>query len=487
MVFDFENTYIHLPPSFYAEATPTPVSNPHFIAWNKNLAEELGLRNSKLSEEQLALFFSGGKLPHGSQPIATAYAGHQFGHLSPVLGDGRALLMGEVIHSDGHRYDIQLKGAGKTPFSRGGSDGRSPLGPVLREYIVSEAMFRLGVPTTRALAAVGTGEVVYRERDLPGAVFTRVASSHIRVGTFEYFAYRNDSQGLETLLKYSVERHYSHIKESSNLPLDFLKEVVKAQAHLIAHWMSLGFIHGVMNTDNTSVAGITIDYGPCAFMDYFNSIQVYSSIDRQGRYAYGNQPAIASWNLVKLAEALILLYPQADRKSAVQKFEEQLEAFLTLYFSEWLKRMSWKLGLTNYTASDRELVKMWLSYLEKEKLDYTSSFRELSQYIDSPIKSEKLKKTDELFAFETRWKTRIHEQNASPQAIKERMDKLNPVYIPRNHNIEKVIEEGEKGNFAPFHELNEVLKEPYKGDSVQEIWSRPPQPYEVVKETFCGT
>ena len=483
--FPFDNTYVHLPKRFYAEVTPDPVSDPKLIAWNEPLARELGLSLNLLTEKQLAAIFSGNSVPKGAHPIALAYSGHQFGNFTPQLGDGRAVMLGEVISQDGSRYDIQLKGSGVTPFSRNG-DGKSSLGPVLREYIVSEAMFHLGVPTTRALAATTTGDTVYRNEPIPGGVFTRVAASHIRVGTFEFFAARNDQDGLLRLLNYSVERHYPEIKDKPNLPIAFFRKVVSLQATLIAHWMDVGFIHGVMNTDNTSVAGITIDYGPCAFMDTFNTDQVFSSIDHQGRYAYSNQPPIAQWNLARLADALLPIV-RSEKTEAIKVFEKELTNFKKLYESQWLQRMRSKLGIVTEEPQDFKLISAWLEYLEKEELDYTLSFRRLSGLFDESPKNHSFKKTPQFDEFENKWKARLKRQAIDRSEVTKQMKKRNPIYIPRNHQIERAIQSALKGNFSVFQEMSHVLSKPFEEQAGYETYLTPPLANEKVHETFCGT
>ena len=374
---NFDNTYARLPEHFFARVEPEIAPGPKLLAWNTELAEELGLSGLAGSEERLARIFSGNELPEGAEPIALAYAGHQFGHFVPQLGDGRAVLLGEVIkRSNGQRFDLQLKGSGQTPFSRRG-DGKSSLGPVIREYLLSEAMYRMGVPTTRALAAVQTGESVYRDTILPGGVLTRVASSHLRIGTFEYFAARQDLDALRTLADYAIERHYPEVKETSHPLVAFFGKVVEAQAALVAHWMDIGFIHGVMNTDNTAISGETIDYGPCAFMDEFDINKVFSSIDQDGRYAYGQQASIGQWNLVRLAECLLLL---GDDQ---QLFEAEFARYHDLFEHHYLQRMRRKLGLTSEEPGDRSLINEWQQHLQDHALDYTLSFRRLSTRIDA--------------------------------------------------------------------------------------------------------
>ncbi|MCB1170604.1 MAG: YdiU family protein, partial [Leptospiraceae bacterium] len=388
----FDNTYTSLPEKFYVRVQPEQVPRPQLFAFNDELARQLGLDLSSQTEDQRAALFTGQSLPEGASSLSLAYAGHQFGQFNPQLGDGRALLLGEVLAVDGERYDIQLKGSGATPWSRGG-DGKSWVGPVIREYIISEAMHHLGVPTTRALAAATTGERVFRESPLPGGIFTRVASSHIRIGTFEFFAARRDTESLKILADYSIDRHYPQCKEAENPYLAFLEEVGRNQAALVAKWMSLGFIHGVMNTDNMAISGETIDYGPCAFMDSFSNDRVFSSIDRGGRYAYGNQIRVAQWNLVQLANCLVPLV-DSDSNKAVEKLQQRLGPLWAIYDEEWLKAMTAKFGIFEPRPEDAEMVRAFLSYLEEQQLDFTIEFRRLAECTaptcseDSPEENE---------------------------------------------------------------------------------------------------
>ena len=377
-MINFDNTYLNLPDIFYAKSIPAKVSNPSLLEFNSEFAsEELGLNLEYLNEYELANLFTGQVLPDSASSIALIYAGHQFGQFVPQLGDGRALLLGEIVTPKGHRYDIQFKGSGKTPFSRNG-DGKSTLGSVIREYIVSEAMHFLGVPTTRSLAAAVTGDLVYREQPLPGGVFARVASSHIRIGTFEYFAARNDLESLKLLVNYSIERHYPDIKDQENIYLSFLQKVAYSHAYLVAHWMSFGFIHGVMNTDNMSISGETIDYGPCAFIDNFAFKRVFSSIDQYGRYAYSNQIPIAKWNLCRLASCLTP-FIHNDKKQAITICEDSINSYFHIYEEKWIEAMGKKFGLFSSQTEDQALINNWLQYLEDEDRDFTLSFRKLSE------------------------------------------------------------------------------------------------------------
>ena len=470
---NFDNSYAALPQAFHAAVCPDVVPAPVLLGWNEGLAHELGLATADYDEVQLALIFSGADALAGSQPISMAYAGHQFGHFVPQLGDGRAVLLGEVVTDVGHRFDIQLKGAGRTPFSRGG-DGKSWLGPVLREYILSEAMHNLGVPTTRALAAVATGEDVFRESELPGAVFTRVAASHLRVGTFEYFARQNDSESLQILADYAIDRHYPAVKDEQSSYTGFFRCVMERQAELIAHWMSIGFIHGVMNTDNTSISGETIDYGPAAYLDEFRFDKVFSSIDTRGRYAYANQPTIAHWNLARLAETLLLIGAEK------QELEAVLASFPDQYAADYLALMAPKLGLFETEAADAKLISDWLQYLHDHALDYTLSFRELA------LRTEALDEA-RFGSFETSWRQRIERQGKTPAEISALMNSVNPLFIPRNHRVEQAISEAVDGNLTVFDEMNTVLTQPFTEQPDFAHYAQAPEVRERVTRTFCGT
>ena len=484
----FDNSYARLPPRFYAEVAPTPVEAPRLIRLNTPLALQLGLDPDWLKGPDGVAMLSGNDVPAGAASIATAYAGHQFGGFSPQLGDGRAILLGEVVGQDGKRYDLQLKGAGPTPFSRRG-DGRAALGPVLREYIVSEAMAALGIPTTRALAAVLTGEVVRRETLLPGAVLTRVASSHLRIGTFQFFAARGDVEALRLLADHVIIRHYPACTGEGRF-LALLEAVVAAQAALVAQWMTIGFIHGVMNTDNMSIAGETIDYGPCAFMDAYHPTTVFSSIDEHGRYAYANQPPIARWNLTRFAETLLaLLDADIDKavpiaQAALDRFDPQFQAHLIAGFRR-------KLGLATEEAEDVELIRTLLETMQHGEADFTLVFRRLSEEAaqDSADAWRSLFKDPAAFdAWEGRWRQRLLKEAASAEARRDAMLRVNPLFIPRNHLIEAVIEAAvERGDFAPFETLLEVLARPFDAQPGREDHARPPEMHERVLATFCGT
>ena len=469
---NFDNSYAALPQVFYATVSPNEVPAPVLLGWNQELALELGLASSDYDEVQLASVFSGSVALDGSQPISMAYAGHQFGCFVPQLGDGRAALLGEIV-TDAGRFDIQLKGSGRTPFSRGG-DGKSWLGPVLREYILSEAMHHLGVPTTRALAAVATGETVYRESPMPGAVFTRVAASHLRVGTFEYFAARNDMESLKTLADYAIDRHYPEVAGEKSPYVEFFRRVVERQAELIARWMAIGFIHGVMNTDNTTISGETIDYGPAAYMDEFRFDKVFSSIDTYGRYAYANQPAIAQWNLARLAETLVALDAKKDELEAV------LAMFPDHYESQYLALMGPKLGLYDVQEADAELIAEWLKYLNDNGLDYTLSFRELASRADALDETR-------FGPFETKWRRRTGSQGRAPAEISAFMNSVNALFIPRNHRVEQAISEAIGGNLTVFNDMNTALTQPYTEQPGLSDYAKAPRPNERITRTFCGT
>ena len=485
-MIQFTNSYDQLPSAFFSNVAPAQFPEGSLILLNHELAGDLGLELSGLSPDELGQLFTGQQIPKSSNPIATAYAGHQFGNFVPQLGDGRALLLGEIISPEDQRFDIQLKGSGDTPYSRNG-DGRSSLGPVIREYLVSEAMHHLGAPTTRALAACLSGERVFREKPLPGGVFTRVASSHIRIGTFEYFAHMGNLESLKTLLDYSIDRHYPSLKNAENKALAFLEEVAMAQAKMVASWASFGFIHGVMNTDNMSISGETLDFGPCAFMDNFAQSRVFSSIDRQGRYAYANQIPVAKWNLYRLASCLIPLVDD-NEQIATSKIQESLTSYLHVYEDQWLEKMAKKLGLFEVKGGDDELVKGFLIYLEEQDLDFTLSFRELGSAAATPIEnSELLPQSASLLKFVEKWQERLKNQKQSQAESIALMDSVNPIFIPRNHKVEEAIVAAIAGDFAPFETFNKVLKTPFTSQPEFDQYQRPPKPEERIQATFCGT
>lgn len=466
----FANTYGNLPPQLFSRMQPTSVTAPSLIAFNHDLAAELGIEHDE-EDTEFARIFAGNALPDGADPLAQLYAGHQFGQWNPQLGDGRALLLGDVKTPKGH-FDIQLKGSGPTPYSRNG-DGRAWLGPVLREYVVSEAMHALGIPTTRALAAVATGDPVYRESALPGAVITRVAASHIRVGTFQVLAARRDMEALEALFHYAVDRHYPEATD----PLSFLNAVINAQAQLVAKWMSVGFIHGVMNTDNCTISGETIDYGPCAFMDEFHPMQVFSSIDRHGRYAYGNQPDIIVWNMAQLATSLVPLMPDTDK--AVKDFTEAVHAMPKLLHSYWRKAFAAKIGLAEPQAEDDELIQDLLRLMADTKADFTNAFRSLSEGDAGTL----LKTSDGFENWHTRWKVRLERENEPFDLMRS----VNPFVIPRNHQIDTMIQSAVNGDYTPFHDLSRVLATPFVASDDALPFTKPPLESERVAATFCGT
>ena len=467
----FDNSYGRLPSHFYTRLKPMPVKAPALIKFNHALASDLGITTA--DDDLLARIFAGNAIPDGADPLAQVYAGHQFGGFSPQLGDGRANLLGEALTPSGDRVDIQLKGSGPTPYSRMG-DGRAWLGPVLREYVVSEAMHALGVPTSRALAAVTTGEPVYREQGaLPGAVLTRVAASHIRVGTFQFFAARRDIKGLQALLEYSIERHYP----DADSPSTFLSAVVSAQAALIPQWMSVGFIHGVMNTDNTTISGETIDYGPCAFLDTYHPETVFSSIDAHGRYAYASQPDVIVWNMAQLATCLVLLMP--DQDAAVEEFTNIIYDMPQVIHANWLKRFGQKIGIDHASEDDLPLITSLLSAMAQNRADFTNTYHALT---DGAARDQFLDPTA-FDTWETDWCTRLKQED-SPDDV---MRAANPYVIPRNHRIEEMIQAAVAGDYAPFERLISVLSKPFDVQSNAAELTSPPLPHEVVQQTFCGT
>ncbi|MGM0784172.1 MAG: protein adenylyltransferase SelO [Pseudomonadota bacterium] len=490
---EFTLHYARLPERFFLRFEPVPVPEPQLVAFNRPLAEELDFDLGRFDAEEAAAWFSGNVVPRGAEPIAQAYAGHQFGHFNPRLGDGRAVLLGELTDREGRLRDIQLKGAGMTPFSRG-ADGRAPLGPVLREYLVSEAMHALGVPTTRALAAVTTGERVFRRVPEPGAVLTRVAASHLRVGTFQYFAARGDVKAVRTLADMAIERHYPRLLESTLAEpageryLALLDAVANRQAALVAKWMGLGFIHGVMNTDNCSVAGETIDYGPCAFMEAYSPTMVFSSIDEEGRYAYRNQPWIAQWNLARFAETLIPLIDD-DQHAAIDKATKVIEAYEPRYEAEWLTVMRAKLGLATQEEGDRELAESFLEALQTGRADFTLSFRRLAEAVESDASGllELFEHGEGIESWLPCWRQRLASEAVTAHEIVARLEAANPLYIPRNHQVQAVIDAAEQDDFGPFETLREVLAAPFSEQSGREVYAQPAEPAERVLRTFCGT
>jgi serine/tyrosine/threonine adenylyltransferase len=484
------STYADLPDRFFARVNPTPVAEPRLLRFNQELSLELGLDCGAFDAETLAQRFSGNVIAPGLPPIAMAYAGHQFGHFVPQLGDGRAILLGEAGDRAGTRRDIQLKGSGRTPYSRGG-DGRAALGPVLREYLVSEAMHALGIPATRALAAVTTGEPVFREKTLPGAILTRVAASYVRVGTFEYFAARGDVDAIRRLADYVIARHYPQVCADEQPYLALLRAVTHAQAALIAQWMQVGFIHGVMNTDNMAVSGETIDFGPCAFMDFYDPAAVFSSIDQQGRYAYGNQPHAAVWNLARLAEALLPLIDSSPER-AVELASEVLATFSTRFAAASLAGLRRKLGLSTEEEGDAGLAEELLDAMQRNQADFTLTFRGLCEAAESEAGDAGVvslfTNPQDYGQWAGRWRTRLLRETLEPRARAAAMRRVNPAFIPRNHRIEQVITAAvENQDFAPFAELSTVLSQPYQVQQGLESYADAPRPNERVLRTFCGT
>lgn len=477
----FDNTYSKLPKSFLENIKPVPVKDPKLIILNKNLAEQLNLDFSKFSDTDLAKMFSGNSLPEGSETIAQAYAGHQFGHFT-MLGDGRAVMLGEHLDKDNNRFDIQFKGSGRTSFSRSG-DGRAVLGPMLREYIISEAMHALNIPTTRSLAVVSTGEDVIREQMLPGAILTRVASSHIRVGTFQYIAATQNADDLKTLFNYTIDRHYPEIKDSKTKALDLLNLLMKKQCELVINWMRVGFIHGVMNTDNMTVSGETIDYGPCAFMDQYHPQTVFSSIDQNGRYSYNNQPRITKWNLARFAECIIPLIDQ-DEQKAISIATETINNFEKLYEEKWLNMMRDKLGLFGEDKDDKHLIFELLTWMENNKADFTNTFCNLMdiQSIKDPIYQNQ-----EYLNWTAKWKKRLEKNNTGKEKYLELMRSVNPIFIPRNHKVEEALKDASENKLETLNQLLEVIKSPYKDNGMLKDYQQPMSNENGNYKTFCGT
>lgn len=476
---NFDNSYARLPDAFFARQAPVPVREPTMAAFNAELARELGVDISGLDVAELAAYCAGNKVPEGAQPIALAYAGHQFGNFVPTLGDGRALLMGEVIDVHGRRRDLQWKGSGRTAFSRGG-DGRSALGPVLREYLVSEAMHALGLPASRALSATLTGERVLREELLPGGVLIRVAASHVRIGTFEYFAARGDLDSLHRLTRHAIERHDPEFAGGEPAALVLLAAVARRQAALVAGWMSVGFIHGVMNTDNMSISGETIDFGPCAFMDEYDPATVYSYIDRRGRYAYGNQPAVLQWNLARLAEALLPLIHDVPEE-AVAMASDVLGRVQGWYLEAWQARLRGKLGLVGAEPADQELAEGLLAVMRGERADFTNTFRSLGA-----IAAGSAVLPPAFGSWIRDWQVRLGRDQQ--EGLPERLRLANPAFIPRNHQVERALAAAvREGDLAPFRRLHEVLRRPFDDQPGASEYGVPPRPEERIGHTFCGT
>ncbi len=481
--WNLDNSYASLPKAFYTRQDLNPVSSPKLIILNDSLAASLGLNVKELQREEGVAVFAGNEIPNGASPLAQAYAGHQFGHFT-MLGDGRAMLISEQITPSGERFDIQLKGSGKTAYSRGG-DGRAGLGPMLREYIISEAMHGLGIPTTRSLAVVTTGDPIYRETEKQGAILTRVAASHLRVGTFQFASRFAEVEDLRALADYAVERHFPDGENAPNRYLFLLQEVIKRQAALIAQWQLVGFIHGVMNTDNMTISGETIDYGPCAFMDTFDPATVFSSIDTQGRYAYGNQAPIAGWNLARFAESLLPLLAD-DEQEALKLAQDTISQFPKLYYAQWLKGMREKLGIFNEEEKDKSLIEDLLNLMKENNADYTNIF--LSLTFDNQDSDSDLFGTEEFAQWHERWEARLERQQESKDASHQLMRKSNPAVIPRNHRVEEALEAAvERGDYSVMESLLQVLSNPYEHSKEQVEYSTMPEPSHRPYRTYCGT
>lgn len=479
--FSFDTTYTNLPKQFFTKLSTDTVGAPDIVVINNELSVSLGLDFSKFNDKELGNLFSGNQLPEGSTPFSQAYAGHQFGYFA-LLGDGRAHVLGEHITPSGRRVDIQFKGSGRTPYSRSG-DGKAALGPMLREYIISEAMHYLGIPTTRSLAVVTTGEPVLRETILSGAILTRVASSHIRVGTFEYAANQLDKKAVESLINYTVQRHYPELENSKNLAISLMQAVMEKQAELIVNWMRVGFIHGVMNTDNMTLCGETIDYGPCAFMDTYDPNTVFSSIDHMGRYSYANQIKVAQWNLARFAETLIEFFDN-DLDIATKKAEEMITYFADTCNRKWMMMMYAKLGLFGSFPGDDQLVYDLLEWMHNNKVDYTNTFLDLSNF-EKPTGTEyQDKKFEEWYAC---WQNRLKKNSKPFKSSICLMKSVNPVIIPRNHIVEQTLDAAYSSDFKPLLDLLSIIKKPYSKNSVDSSYQKPPEPSNSTYQTFCGT
>ena len=486
----FDTTFASLPERFYSYVQPVSVANPSPIINNPTLADELGIDLQWLASDDALHVMAGNQTAMGSAPMAQAYAGHQFGSFNPQLGDGRAHLLGEIVSPNGERFDVQLKGSGPTPYSRRG-DGRSPLGPVLREYLVSEAMAALGVPTTRSLAAIATGETVMRQGPAPGAVLTRIAPSHIRVGSFEYFAMQGDEAGVKTLADYCLQRHFSHLIEHPQPYLALLNEIIERQAKLIAQWQGFGFIHGVMNTDNMLICGATVDYGPCAFMDQFDPDKVFSSIDRQGRYRYNQQPGIGQWNLTRLAQSLLPLL-HSDGERALAGAQQALDDYAKHYGTAYQRVMSNKLGISTPQAGDQALTEQLLAIMTEHKLDFTLCFRYLVDQVATDAEHQPLMDVfiapDELVLWQQQWQKRIATDVQSQVQRYQQMNLANPAFIARNHQVELAIRAAEdRDDYQPFYALLKVVQSPSEYQQSLKGYALSPMPQELVHHTFCGT
>ena len=477
----FENSYLQLPKDMQSKQLPEKVKNPKIVLINNNLSNELGINLSNLDPEYLALVFSGNQLPAGSDTIAMAYAGHQFGHFT-ILGDGRAILIGEHINNKKQRYEIQFKGSGKTEFSRNG-DGKAALGPMLREYIISEAMYHLNIPTTRSLAVVKTDEKVIRETELTRAILTRVASSHIRVGTFQYFAYKKDDESLKSLVNYSIDRHYPEIKNSENIYINLIDRLMDKQIDLVVNWMRVGFIHGVMNTDNMALSGETIDYGPCAFMDKYDPKTVFSSIDHFGRYAYYNQPSITKWNLARFAECLIP-FLDTNKDEAIKIATNKINEFDKKYEKKWLKMMSDKIGLLDTEKEDEVLILDLLQWMHSNKADYTNTFYNL---INEKIFSNQVYDNADFLTWKDRWKMRLSKYKNKMDKVEEKMKFSNPIIIPRNYKVEEALSAAESGDMSLVEILLKALEKPYENNSNLKDFQITEKLNKSGYKTYCGT
>ncbi len=486
--FKFENTFAREMEGFFVPWEGDKIPDPRIVILNTSLAAELGLDAEALYTPAGASALSGAQAPSGASPLAMAYAGHQFGGFSAQLGDGRAILLGELVGKDGHRRDLHLKGSGRTPFSRGG-DGKAVLGPVLREYLMGEAMHALGVPTTRALAAVTTGEQIARNGLEQGAVLARVASSHLRVGTFQFFAARGETEKVRKLADYAIQRHFPDIAKQEDRYLEFFRRVRDAQASLVAQWVNIGFVHGVMNTDNTTISGETIDYGPCAFIDSYDPKAVFSSIDEHGRYAYGNQPVIMQWNLSRFAETLIDLVNPEDNDDAIRQLTNEINAFPVHYQQEWLKGMRAKMGLFKDLPEDHDLANGLLAAAEGQNVDFTKLFRALAGSLRGDAASVRalFDDTAQVDAWLTLYQTRVDHENTSAGARSDAMDKVNPIYIPRNHLVEDALKAAAEGDIGPFHKLSGVLSKPYSPQEGAKRYEEPAPKDAPRHITFCGT
>tara|TARA_B100001123_G_C15274211_1_gene1011504 strand:- start:584 stop:2047 length:1464 start_codon:yes stop_codon:yes gene_type:complete len=477
----FDNTYSKLPGSMLTKLAPTPVKAPELIILNHSLSKVLGLDFSSVSDKQLASIFSGNLLPEGSDSIAQAYAGHQFGYFT-ILGDGRAIIIGEHLSKNNKRFDIQFKGSGKTPYSRN-ADGRAALGPMLREYIISEAMHYLGIPTTRSLAVVKTGENVIRETPLHGAILTRIAESHIRVGTFQFALIAEDKKNLKTLFDYTINRHYPHIKNSKTPAIDLLKIVIEKQIKLITDWMRVGFIHGVMNTDNMTLSGETIDYGPCAFMDLYDPETVFSSIDQNGRYSFFNQPGIAKWNLARFAECLVPLINE-NNSIAIQEASETVNNFSEIYEKNWFEMMNKKLGLSGEESGDKKLIMDLLSWMHKNKADYTNTFCFL---MNQNLEKNEIYNEEGFLNWKKQWQARLKINKNSPKESLELMHSNNPLVIPRNHKVEEALDAANNNDLNPLQNLLKILENPYENKENINDYQSPAPASDKIYKTFCGT